>query len=168
MIREYLEKRRTRRILRKYISEDAVESVMRGTLNVDVHQLKPAVMELVVAVVRGATSEVVSERMGFVADVAIKHGGTVVDLVSSIVIVAYGMFPQQQVVGKRSTLVRELAEQLQENVKIVHCARSGMYGNLGSNARMSYSFVVPGFGEMLGVLASMEFGETRELHETNA
>jgi hypothetical protein len=169
MIREYLKKRRTRKTGGEFIDKNVVEAVLEGKLNADLLQLKPAAMELIVAVVRGDTPQVVAERMGCVVDVATKNNAMILDMVSSMVIVAYGIFPQPQWgSGNRLTLVQELTEQLREDVKIIHCARRGVYGNLGSRTRMSYSFVVPGFVEMLGLFVSMNFGETRDLGDADA
>ena len=169
MIREYLKKRRTRKTFQELLDKNVVESVLQGKLNAGVLQLKPAAMELIVAVVRGNTPEVVAERMACVVDVSAKNNAMVFDMVSSMVIVAYGMFPQHQWgSGNRFTLVQELREQLGEDIKIIHCARRGVYGNLGSRTRMSYSFVVSGFVEMLGLLVTMNFGETKDLGDTDA
>ena len=95
MIREYLKKRRTRKAFQELLDKNVVASVLKGNLNADVLQLKPAAMELIVAVVRGNTPKLVAERMGCVVDVAAKNNAMVLDMVSSMVIVAYGMFPQQ-------------------------------------------------------------------------
>ncbi len=169
MIREYLKRRRTRKTFQELLDKNVVESVLQGNLNADVLQLKPAAMELIVAVVRGNTPELVVERMGCVVDVAARNNAMVFDMVSSMVIVAYGIFPQQHWgFGNRFTLVQELTAQLREDIKIIHCARRGVYGILGSRTRVSYSFVVSGFVEMLGLLVSMNFGETRDLGDTDA
>jgi len=164
MIRKYLN-RRTRNVLQQYVAKDALEAITQGKLDDDdCRRLIPASIELVIAEVDGPAPEVVSERMGQVADIASKHGGVVVTLISSIVIIAFGMLSnREERSGNRFTLAKELAEQLATNVKIIHCARDGVYGNVGNLRRMSYGFVVPRFVEMMGLLASMKFGETRDL-----
>jgi len=167
MLREYFQSRKTRRLFRKYLDEDAVESLMAGRL--DPFQLKQGPIQVVLVAVRGDTPESISQRMGAVADIALEHGAVVDCMVSSIVVLAFGMGPQTgQLVGDRFTLTTEIMRQMSGNAKVVHCERHGVYGNLGSNRRLTYGFVVPGFIEMLGKLSSVQFGGSTEFEQRDA
>ena len=80
-----------------------------------------------------------------------------------MVIVTFGMVGQQPNTANRHALVEELRQRLQFDIKSIHCARHALYGQLGSKtSRMAFTFVIDGFMEMLGQLASMRFGEVTE------
>ncbi len=161
MIHEFLEKRRVRKIFGKLVDSETVESLLRD--GVQPQQLKPGRIELVLAFVRDESPVQVCERIARVTHLATTHGATVHDLVGALVIVAFGThsasLPDS---GSRSSLVQALREQLAGDVKIVHGAADGHYGLFGSETRMSYSFLVPQFDQILGTLSRLQFGESEE------
>ena len=149
------------KILSRFLRPLQRSALERILANKDFNELKRGTLEVDVAVVRGDTPEVVSERMGLVAEIAMKHGAVVDTLVSSMVIVTFGMFGQQPTTANRDALIQELRQRLQSDIKIIHCAHHAVYGVLGSS-HFAYTFVVDGFIEMLGQLNSMQFGEAAE------
>jgi hypothetical protein len=87
-------------------------------------------------------------------------------LVGALVIVAFGTHPASSPEsGNRSSLIEAMREQLAGDVKIVHGAADGHYGLFGSETRMSYTFLVPMFDRILGVLGRLEFGKAEEFQQ---
>jgi len=97
--------------------------------------------------------------MALVTDLAIKHQAMIFELISGIIVIAYGIFDSQADDDQnRSKLCEELRTQLADDVKIVYGEAQGHVGNLGSAARGSFSLIVPGFLNALSALAGLPFG----------
>jgi hypothetical protein len=164
MILNYFRNRRTRKTLSEYISMEAVESVMKGEL-LGTLGLRSARMEIVLVLVRGETAEAVSERVGRVADIAMKQAAVIHTIISSLVVMTCGMPPAHPTAaeGNRFSLVRELAQALGENIKIVHSSRDCSYGNVGGPRRFFHTFITADLNQILAQLSSAEFGTCRNL-----
>jgi hypothetical protein len=160
-----LEKYRLRRSLSKHVSKEVLIDVLSDNVtDDDLRKLQEGKIEYVLIVVRGETPEIISELMGAVADIASQHNGTIDSLVSSLVIVTYGMFDcETRTRNDRVTLVEMLKQTFQGNIKIVHGVETGCFGNLGSDTQMSFSFIIPSFMDGLRTLAGLRFGETLEV-----
>jgi hypothetical protein len=157
------------KILRRYFSPapalpPAARAAMRAAMKGESQRAK---LQVIVAVVRGSTPEIVAERMGLVTYIAPAHGAVVDTLVSSMVIMTFGMFGQEPTAANRDALLEELRLRLRSDIKVIHCARNGLYGTLGG-MRLSFTFVIDDFVEMLGQLNSMEFGEIQEFGTPDA
>jgi len=129
----------------------------------DTPKIMPGKIDFVLAFVRGDSPEEVSERMGLVSDLVAECGWIEFGMVAGMVVIASGMI----VLADRSPLSRQaLVGQLHKefglNVKIVHGAADGHFGNFGSNRRMSWTFTVPQFDQALAVLGHSAFGEVHE------
>jgi hypothetical protein len=92
MIREYLAKRKTRRVLGKYVTPDALEAILQGN-ETNRQVFTAARIEYVLAFVRGDAPKDISQRVGKVAEIAMSHDGIVYDLVCELVVVAFGAHP---------------------------------------------------------------------------
>ncbi len=124
----------------------------------------PSPLEIVLVAVRGNDAQHVSDRMGVVTDLAVQYNGVVQSLVSSLAIVVFGTFDFSKISnGNRAALVKALQEKLGSDIKIVHGADSGYFGNIGGTNQLSYSFIIPNFLEALGQLSSAGFGEVIEI-----
>lgn len=166
MIREYIERRRVRKILAKCVSEEVVDKILSGeSLATD---LKEGRLEFVLAAVSDGTPEGISKRMGTVCDIAMEYNWVVDNCVSSLIVLTYGMFPfhSNAKEAARLNLVRALEHSLAGNIKILHGVGDCHFGNLGSKNRMSFSFILPGFLHALETLSQMNFGETKQIEFT--
>jgi hypothetical protein len=164
MIHEFFEKRKVKKAFEKLVDPETVESILQD--GAQLQQLKHGRIEFVVAFVRGESPSQVSERIARVADIAITHSATVHDFIGALVIVAFGTHPSSSPKsGSRSAMVQALREELAGDVKIVHGAADGHYGLIGSETRMSYSFLVPKFDAILGTLGRLEFGQIEEFRQ---
>ena len=153
------EERRVKRVFENLVDPKTVESL----LNSEVQPLKSGRIDFIVGFVNGTEPEQVSERIAKVAELAIQHGATVYHLVGALAVVAYGT---QAVAspppGSRPSLVAALHQQLGADIKIVHGAADGCSGLFGAKSGLSYTFFVPQFDRVLGVLSRLSFGAVEE------
>jgi hypothetical protein len=163
VIREFFEKRRIRKAFSAHLSPEVMDKLLSQSISTE-PALREAQLGFVCVSVQGETSQLISERMGFVCDLALKHEGTVIELISGLVIIAYGLFvDESDQILNRTRLCESLKAELVGDVKIVHGRALGHIGNIGSKTRMSFSFIVPGFLDALGILARLPYGEVYEL-----
>lgn len=126
--------------------------------------IKQGPVEFVLALVRGESAEVISRRIGEVADLSQKHSAVLYTVTGPLVAMAFGSqpwFPASA--AARLALVNDLLTCLGENVKVVHggcTGHVGLFGSLKSTA--NYTFLVPRFDAVLGILARLEFGRVEE------
>jgi hypothetical protein len=161
MIHEFLERRRVKKAFEKLVDPETLESLLRD--DAQPQQLKQGRIEFVLAFVRGESPAQVSERIARVADVAVSHGAVVHDVVGALVVIAFGTHPAAlPKPGGRSSVVQTLREHLAGDIKIVHGAADGHYGVFGGQTQMSYTFLVPQFDHILGILSRLQFGESED------
>jgi len=162
MIRSYFQRRRVRKIFERVVTPEAAAAIARG----EPLQRQPftaAQIEFVLVFVRGDTPEMISERVGQVAAIAISRKAVVHGLVCELVVIAFGTHPAiSSAVGQRAALVEQLGKELSDHVKVIHGAAAGHYGQIGSGYRMAYGFLLPHFNAILGRLSSLEFGQIEE------
>ena len=161
MFESFKKRRETERTLARFLSPEAVAAAMDGSL--DPRSLTPGHIEFLLVFVRADTAAQVGERMGRVADIGVEHGAIAHDLVSSLVVLAHGTHPApSEQPFSRAALVHALQHQFGSDIKIVHGATSGHYGNFGSATRLSFTFSIPRFDAALATLGGLAFGQTEE------
>ncbi len=163
MIKELIQRWQIRRTFSQFVSKEAMDDILSGKVDGDeLRKLKESQLEFVFVAVQGSSAQQISERMGMVADLAIQHKGVVDSLISSLVIVVFGMFPNENE-KNRFSLVNALQEKFGSEIKIIHGSEKGHCGNLGGKNRLSYSFIIPSFLEAIKQLSSANFGEVKEI-----
>jgi hypothetical protein len=166
MFQDFFERRRALKQFSELVSEDFIEDILSGEFDEKLPSLKEANIEYVLVGVRGETPALVSQHIGIVVDTAMRHGAIVDSVVSALVVVTFGMLPFQagtDAEGNRFTLVNALQQEMGAHIKIVHGAETGCFGSLGSETRTTFSFLIPGFLDALGVLGRLEFGAIQEM-----
>lgn len=162
MIRTFMQKRKARRALERLINPKTVESLLSE--NANVAGIKQGRIEFVVAFVGGPEPAQVSDGISKFTDLAIQHGATVHHIIGALVIVAFGAGPAApRNSGDRASLVAAVREGLGTHIKLVHGAADGHYGLFGDETRMSYTFLVPQFDQMLGILSRLPLGAVEEV-----
>jgi hypothetical protein len=153
------EKRRVKRAFENFVDPKSVESLLAG----QVPPLKEARIDFIVAFVSGKDPHHVSERIAKVIEVATDRGATVHHVIGALAIVAFGTQAASAATpGNRHLLVAALREQLGGDIKIVHGAADGWHGLFGAKGGISYTFLVPEFDRVLGVLSRLHFGVVEE------
>jgi hypothetical protein len=164
VIKNFLEKRKYKNVLEKYVSKEAARAIVEGKALPDLG-IRAGRIEFVLAFVRGDSVEQNSERIALVSDLAMKHEWIVENMVSSLLIVTFGyglLHATQHSASSRTIFVNDLLQQLSGDIKIVHGATAGHFGNFGSSKRMAYTFLVPKFDLALARLGQIEFGKIEE------
>jgi hypothetical protein len=164
MMRDFLERRQLRKAFSKFLGKEQIDDLLSGK-SIDDGKLRGGIIEFLLVAVQGQSAEHISERMGAVAEVALDHDAFVDSLISSLVVIVYGVLHfSDRPKGDRPTLARSLEQRFDNQIKIIHGTRFGHFGNLGgrSGQRWSYSFIIPGFLDALAALSKMNFGETME------
>lgn len=160
MIRAFLERRRAKRAIKKLLDPKVLANADAAAV------FNHGRIDFVLAFVRGENAAQISERIGRVADLSMKYGATVHDLIGGLVVAAFGTLPAcSEQSGDRLMLVNALRAELGGDIKLVHGAADGEYGTFGSSTRMAYSFTVPQFDTILGSLSRLQFGEMEEVRE---
>lgn len=121
---------------------------------------RPVHVQYMVVAVTGDAPEQVAERIALVVDLAMMHDAYIDTLFSSIVVLAYGIFPKRQQPGHDiAGLTVALHEALGPHVKAIYGETDGHFGLIGGQNRVAYSFIVPDFTSVFGKLAAIPFGE---------
>jgi hypothetical protein len=163
MIWTLLQRRKIRREFGKLVDLKSLDVLSKDLAS----QPKSGRIDFVLAFVCGESPAQISERVARVTDLAVNHGAIVYDVVSALVITAFGTHPTSPPgSGDRSSLVHAMHEQLGADIKILHEAADGHYGIFGGESRLSYTFLVPHFDRMLAALGRLQFGQTKEYQES--
>ncbi len=161
MLREHLERRRVRKTLGKLVGSDMVDEVIGGES--PGRSLTASNIEFVLVSVRFETPQRLSELIGRVIEICLRHEASIDGLSGSVVVAAFGVLPCATTrPGATAQLVADLVESLGADVRIVHGSGSGYYGCFGSGKCSRFSFVVPRFESSLALLDKTEFGRAQE------
>jgi hypothetical protein len=79
-----------------------------------------------------------------------------------MVVMAYGTLRPGEPSGSRQQLVGHLQERFGADIKILHGAADGHFGNFGSEKRLAFTFTFPRFDTALATLGRLEFGQAEE------
>ena len=131
-------------------------------------QLRSGKIEFIFVLVRDNLTADVADRVAEVIEIASKLQCHVENIVSSLVVITLGTIPFDPH-GDRKTrarVVADLVKKLKSHIKILHGCVRASYGSYGIPRRMTYGTIFPNFSNVLGKLASMEFGEITEWNQT--
>jgi hypothetical protein len=164
MLRAYLEKRRISRSFESVIDPKTMLSVFNSdTASQPAGQTH---IDFVLAFVRAETPPELSRHLDVVADIGIRQRAIVHDVIGAFVVLAFGTGPTvPSPPGNRASLVAALRERLASDIKIVHGGANGHVGFFGSGSSTAYTFLVPRFDAILGVLGRLEFGAVEEFRQ---
>ena len=160
MFREYFQKRRVHKLLSKFVTPNILNEVTSKQTQAT-RELIEKQIEFVCIAVRGETPEIISQRMGIVAELAVSHKAMVDNMFSGIVIVTFGIIDFDSS-RDRDGLSIAILKELQENAKFIYGSTIAHCGNIGSPRLMAFSFVIPGFLDVLSELRNLPFGEKKE------
>ncbi len=168
MIRNFLDRRRIRRIFSRFLSLPQIDDLISDNKSVtDLSRLRNADIGYVLAMVRGETPGQISARMGQTSDLANRFGGITDCMVSGLIVVTFGTAPYSvDSAGIRSDFVTAFDKELGNDGKLVHGSASACCGNIGSSSRMANSFILPEFSDALARLCALPFGQKVELKLT--
>jgi hypothetical protein len=116
--------------------------------------------------VRGRSAEEISARMALVDKIAAQNGAVTVTMLSGLVVIARGILPaamDEPDTGPILVFLLSILSELQGDVRIAYGRELGEFGNVGSESRFNYSFIVPSFRQALAQLVATHFGKITEV-----
>jgi hypothetical protein len=156
----FFAKRRLEKQLSEYLSPEAVRDVLDG--RTDTAKIHSGRIEFIFAFVRADSPEQLARRIGSVANAGMEHHALVHNLLGPMVVMAYGTLRPGEPSSSRPQLVSHLQQQFGADIKIVHGAADGHFGNFGSEKLLSFTFTFPRFDAALATLGRLEFGRTED------
>jgi hypothetical protein len=157
-------KRKQIRQLSKYLSPDLCKAVAEGGPLLASPKIQSGRIEFVFVLVRAASPHLLVARIGQVEDAGHKHCAVVHNVVGPMVVMAFGTHPSaRHTATSRTKLVSYMQEQFGGEVRIVHGAADGHFGNFGGDRSIHYTFTFPRFEAALAALGRLEFGQAEEL-----
>jgi hypothetical protein len=93
-----------------------------------------------------------------------KHDAVVHSLVGPMTLMALGTLREAlHPAASRAGMASDVQERFGSDVRIVHGAADGHFGNFGGDTSIHYTFTFPRFDAALTALGRLEFGQTAEL-----
>ena len=165
MIHEDLEKRKTRKILEKYVKPEMAEKILNGDLE-DFLRMKAVRIEFILIFVDGKSPEEISERIAKAMKITMSQDACIEHLVGQLIFATFGgVHPITPPPRDRASLVERLRKGFPSHIKIVHGVADGYWGNVGCETRMSCTSILPEFNAILGLLSRLEFGQIEEFRK---
>jgi len=99
-------------------------------------------------------------------DAALHTGGVVMSVMSSVVVVTFGIpirSPDNESIDQRNQAVARLLRDLGPNVRVISGRADGLYGIVGSDRRFSFEALIPDFSGSLEHLLRLDFGSSAEV-----
>ena len=147
IIQKFLKKRRIRK----------TEQVLSGE---DLFVLKESTIHFALVAVSEADTNLEKNLIGTTVSLAEQYHGVVMDIMPPLVSV---VFERNVPEKNRTEFVADLQKRLKLNVRIIHGSQAGHIGTVGSDSRMAYSFILPGFAELIKKLLALPFGQNKEV-----
>jgi hypothetical protein len=159
----FFAKRKLIRQFSEYLDPESVRDLLDGRA-LDTTKIQAGRIEFLFVFVRADSPQQLAERIGLVADAGIEHEAVVHDLIGPMVVMAFGTVgATQHSPVSRPELVGRLQRQFGADIKIVHGAADGHFGNFGGDRHIAFTFTFPRFDTALATLGRLEFGQTEEL-----
>jgi hypothetical protein len=110
--------------------------------------------------IEGRTPHQISEGMGIVCDCVANTNAVIDCLFSGFVIASVGTmsFHTKHPEFEIQRVVEEIRKKMPENLRLVWGVHHGAFGNIGSSARFSYTFIIPDFMAAFSSLQKLPLG----------
>lgn len=151
--------------LARYVSPSSVAQRLSSSLSVgDYGRLKE--YGILLAQVRGATPEEVSDMEDRACGVIHDHDGMVITIFSGFVLAMFGYAPAGEPTPEpkecRSQTVAVLTEQLGDQIRIVHGVENCIVANWGKRSRVHFGPMLPAVETWLARLLETRYGKAVE------
>ena len=120
--------------------------------------LKPCNFQFALVALQEGEAEVVKNLIGTTFSIAEQHGGVVMDIMPPLVVVTF-----EQNEKNRREFGAAIQERLKSHAKSIHGSKAGHIGMMGTDTRLSYNFIIPGFTEVIQELLALPFGQNKEV-----
>lgn len=146
----------------RYADKDVIGQILNGSQELPPLETKQIDFAMVLVDDRNPNecSSIIYKAVGIIS----KYEGMVDSIVGPFILVLFGApVPQPEARSKRKELVKALSEAIGEKASIVHGHSECLVGTLGGESRLSYTALIPGFKEILGRLANLDYGGVLEI-----
>ena len=120
-------------------------------------------MELVLVRADAGAPDELPTLVGEIVSLGVAHDGSVEAIVSNLVVISFGAFPESEPPDGRERLVASLRAKFGNRVAVVHGKRSCLFGPFGSELRRQIGSQIPDFMDIMRRLADMPSGEAQEV-----
>ena len=76
---------------------------------------------------------------------------------------AYANDPAKLSIARCAKVASALTRELGSSLRVVYGVRDGLYGMLGGDELMHYGALIPDFGDAIGKLRRLDFGQSAEV-----
>jgi len=111
--------------------------------------------------VEASASQQLLHTITAVTGSAIGYGGTVIEILGSLILVGFSGVPGCAPKSERQAFVTHVCSSYRLFVKVVHGRASALVGLVGSGTRMAYTAIPDDFGLMIGQLSGLSRGVLR-------
>ena len=161
MLKAFLERRRIKKILGRYVSSDIARQFADGNFTAPDPAYVKRDIEFVFIAISAPDAPSYSERAGIVADIAMEHEGVVHSLIPVVIVDFGSVFAAP--LGARLRFVSAVQSRFPDIASIVHGSIAASVGSFGSRHRLAFGFWWPGAFDALRQLATLTPGDTHEL-----
>jgi|ERR1022692_157773 hypothetical protein len=164
IIKDFFERRRVRKLFSKYVSPSVVDDLLSGKINSPkAGEFNEKMLGVVLILVEYSTPKVVAKNIGMIFDLAKEHEATYEATTNGLIVFSFGKFrSERNSEASRRAFVEALRAKSERSVKIVRGTGTGQVGLVGNEQLMSYTLLMPKFGDALQSLSSLNYGETKE------
>jgi hypothetical protein len=156
-----------RRAFSPYISKTVLNDLLRNPNQPLWRETKPVVRDYLIFQVQESSLESTQQHVSAGVDIILDCGGILEGIICSVVMATFGFpFTQDSMIGDekaRAQAAACLTRTLGSNVRVIHGRSEARVGNHGSDRRLSYGSLIPGFAGRLETLQNLDFGQSIEL-----
>ena len=121
-----------------------------------------AEVEFALVLVEASASLQLQHTIKAVTGSAIAYGGTVIEILGSLIFIGFSGVPGCAPKSERQAFVTHVCSSYKPFVKVVHGKASALVGLVGSDTRLAYTAILDDFGSIIGQLPSLAHGEAVE------
>jgi hypothetical protein len=121
-----------------------------------------AEVEFALVLVEASASQQLQHTIKAVTGSAIAYGGTVIEILGSLIFVGFSGVPGCAPKSERQAFVTHVCSSYKLFVKVVHGKASALVGLVGSDTRLAYTVIPDDFSSIIAQLSSLARGEVVE------
>jgi hypothetical protein len=146
-----------------YLNKDTVEELMNNPSALELKAEKKPI-QFVLLFVKESGPDDFKGLIEAVTNDCLKYDAMIETMTATFISALFNVpLEQDNPKGNRIKLVANLSKIYGTNLSIVHGECECFVGNFGSNTRMSYTALIPGYKEIMKKLASLDYGQVLEV-----
>jgi hypothetical protein len=163
-LRDWLDRRRTRKSFGQYVSPAVIALIEQDPKNY-LRQPQLQHFQWVLVNLCDRPNEEINHLSEKIIESCFRHQAVISGIAFSLVLAHFGSLMSEDKVENRLALVSDLLAENGDLIRIAHGQCTSLVGNLGSDHRLSWEAVVPGFNAILKKLMDADFGAVIDFGE---